>query len=1365
MFISKKHLLISKTFCLNLILLLVSTISYGQFEQYFTGPNQVEPNSTHTYYYDDGGFYSRAVWLVSGGTKLTNGVLGTEYYVTIQWGSEGTGSLNLSSGMILVAGMNVNIGGSAPTPPPMPDIDNYPGYTVLTKVGPPPSGIGWYWQSSATGTDVSSGASASSVTLTQGTQYFLRAYKNLTNEWSSATVINYTIDPITPTFALSNENYVYTRVYKNPMASSSEIGSYDDIMESVVYYDGLGRPMQSIGIRAGGNTEDVITHVGYDDFGRQHKDYLPYASTNNIRLFRADAEPATSAYYLSSPYDTELDDLDPNPFSEKAFEASPLNRVLKQAAPGQGWQMGSGHEIDFGYHANTHDPLNPADATKDNVMLYEVSLSFANNTYTPTLVSGGYYSAGTLFKTVTKDENHDGGNTKNHTTEEFKDKQGRVILKRTYNDDVRHDTQYVYDDYGNLTYVIPPKVDASNGISSTELSELCYQYVYDNRNRLVEKKIPGKGWEYIVYNKLDQPVLTQDTNLKNQGKWLFTKYDAFGRVVYTGIKNSSNSRVSFQNSANNWSGDQFESKTTSYVTHNGTKVYYNNSAIPTTMDEILTINYYDNYTFDGFTSMPSSVDGQTVINHNNGVSTQKLTKGLPTGSKVRVLTTNQWITTYTGYDTKGRAIYNKSVNDYLGTMDIVESTLDFIGALQKSVTTHTKGATTVVTEDVFTYDHMGRLKKQTQELNNSNQLEFIVENSYDDLGQLESKGVGGKTSQSRLQTVDYSYNIRGWLKQINDPVNLGNDLFAFKINYNEPTEGYYSVDPLYNGNISQTIWKTANDNIKRGYAYEYDDLNRILKATSTKGSTLASGDAYNIWGIDYDPNGNLSRITRNTRMLGAITKMDELYYTYDSGNKLLKVHEASTTAAKNEGFKDGTNTGNDYTYDANGNMLRDYNKGITSNISYNYLNLPTSISIAGGNISYIYDALGTKLKKEVSTGTSVVYAGNYVYENGSLKFFNTPEGYVDAENGYQYVYQYKDHLGNVRLSYSDQDGNGSITVSTDPLVTEIIEENNYYPFGLKHKGYNNIVNGVDHLYGYNGKEEQNDFNNTLQWLDLGARMYDPAIGRFMTIDPMADFINYQSPYVVADNNPIAFIDFYGLGKKCGWLCRTFNRIIFGKDKLLPDGRLRSKWSRATGWALNNRNSSNNNSNSNSNTNTNNNDDNNNDDCNTCGTKTRIAMPKIDLGNNDVVTLPSAKLPEIQTPNPRRRKPKFGDIEIDSRLAVPTFLNFIDGGLGTNLDEDNAQTNKTLNAIVKTLTDYPQLKLLMYIKRQTHPKDKSNFNLERHQRITSERAAAIIKFLEGQGIDPSRVKWDYHPERFSLPGPETNVHIFEIRNDN
>jgi RHS repeat-associated protein len=142
---------------------------------------------------------------------------------------------------------------------------------------------------------------------------------------------------------------------------------------------------------------------------------------------------------------------------------------------------------------------------------------------------------------------------------------------------------------------------------------------------------------------------------------------------------------------------------------------------------------------------------------------------------------------------------------------------------------------------------------------------------------------------------------------------------------------------------------------------------------------------------------------------------------------------------------------------------------------------------------------------------------------------------------YSYVYNYTDHLGNVRLSYTRQ------TSRSQPIpITTILEENHYYPFGLKHKKYGSTVKdfvvideeteegyyvGIDILppqarktyqYKYNGKEFQDELG--LNFYDFGARNYDPAIGRWMNIDPLAEKGRRWSPYTYAMDNPVYFID-------------------------------------------------------------------------------------------------------------------------------------------------------------------------------------------------------------------------------------------------
>jgi RHS repeat-associated protein len=172
--------------------------------------------------------------------------------------------------------------------------------------------------------------------------------------------------------------------------------------------------------------------------------------------------------------------------------------------------------------------------------------------------------------------------------------------------------------------------------------------------------------------------------------------------------------------------------------------------------------------------------------------------------------------------------------------------------------------------------------------------------------------------------------------------------------------------------------------------------------------------------------------------------------------------------------------------------------------------------------------------------TTTDYAGKSIYQNNALQFISQPEGYLelDGQGGYDYTYQYKDHLGNIRLSFMDSDGNGQIAQS------EIKEENNYYPFGLKHSGYNMLVFSANLAlkYKYNGKELQDELG--LDWYDYGARKYDPALGRWHSVDPLAEAYSSYSSYNYTLNNPIRYIDPDGRWVKGAGLLRN----IFKSDE-------------------------------------------------------------------------------------------------------------------------------------------------------------------------------------------------------------------------
>ncbi len=978
---------------------------------------------------------------------------------------------------------------------------------------------------------------------------------------------------------LTGDNYVYSRTYQEPSNTQIDPGFFtenDSLIQSITYFDGLGRAIQQIGMDHSPNKNDIVSHMAYDDFGRMPKEWLPVPTTDgNLGTLRLGIENTVEEYYNAPKYENTL-----NPFSEKGFEASPLNRVEQQAAPGNDWALGQGHEIGFGYETNT---------IADGVKLFYVTTSPQTTasviTYTPTLEENAEYPAGELYKNVTFDENHTSG--KNHTIEEFTDKNGQVVLKRTYADmdgasEVPHDTYYVYDDYGNLTYVLPPKVDIDDGVSTEELAALCYQYTYDNRNRLVVKQLPGKGEEYIVYNSLDQPILTQDANMRavnntnlTSDEWLFTKYDPFGRVAYTGMLENNGSRIGLQNDVNNSVVQTWvDARDDSFVVIDNTNVYYSNDGYPASgYKELHTVNYYDTYN--------TVRDGMPVTASAFGLASTTKVQGLSTVNLVKVLGTNDFITTAVYYDDKARPIYSHSKNDYLNTVDIVASQLDFIGRPTKVKTTHTRDGNTIVTIDNFTYDHIGRLLAQTQCIGDgslgdscptngvpadifienetvtnervaTNSIttrpvttisgtatlrvdpnatggsgntgsELIVYNDYDELGQLQAKIVGGTPSNSYvnttgLQTVDYNYNVRGWIKSINDPSNLGNDLFAFSINYNNPTHGGTA---LYNGNIAETEWKTANDNQLRWYRYSHDAMDRIVSAIDN-----TADQRYSLLDVQYDLGGNITKLKRNGhRNMNASTfgLMDDLTYQY-TGNQLKSIDDA-TAASAVTGFIEGAENATEYQFDQNGNMVRDDNKKITS-VEYNHLNMPTKVTVTGSNagtLDYIYDATGAKVRKMNSNGTTTDYAGNFVYEGGTLKQISHPEGFIEPNSSsWQYVYYLKDHQNNVRITFADDNSDGNIDPSN-----EIRREQNYFPFGLEHKGYNSALNGVKNdLKTYQDQEFTEDLGlNTHEWR---YRVSDPAIGRFWQVDPLTEDYMDWGPYVFSGNRLIDAVELEGL---------------------------------------------------------------------------------------------------------------------------------------------------------------------------------------------------------------------------------------------
>ncbi|AWH86376.1 type IV secretion protein Rhs [Flavobacterium album] len=959
------------------------------------------------------------------------------------------------------------------------------------------------------------------------------------------------IFPLTILGQTTSQNYVKTSVYREETQTSDPTKA----KTAVTYYDGLGRPIQKVVGKASATEKDIVTHMEYDDFGRLAKTYLPYPAATNDLSFGSGSYNATLQYYSTA---TGIEHTG-NPYSQQFLEPSPLNRMLKQAGPGDAWKGNisdnNDHTVKFAYLFNRDN---------DNVRKLRAVASWNSVTeiYDITFTNDGMYTANQLYKTISQNENKTGdiyisGSTsllKLNTVEEFKNRQGQLILKKTFNKMPNGTgealyTNYIYDQFGNLTYVLPPKIPMMTIPPQSDLDLYCYQYKYDSRNRLAEKKLPGRQWEYIVYDSQDRVVATGPAlspfgspgTTPEQG-WLITRYDSFGRVAYTGWK--SEGTTTFTSGMRKTMQDvavAIAEKTTSAVSIDNIQVYYTDTFASGT--KLLTVNYYDNYVFPGAPSAPSgSIEGQSLLTN---------CKGLPTGSWVRALTTSTETLgqlSYTFYDAKGRPIRSYDAS-YLGGYTTTDSKLDFDGSLLYNITKHKRIAADnelTVRED-FEYSAQDRLISHSHKIN-SLDTEPLAAFTYNELGQVTQKSVGttGGSSGIPIQNMKYKYNIRGWLTDINNVDALTSSpggittLFAFRIGYNTITDPVGDVVPLYNGNIAETYWRSSSDNVQRKYSYEYDELNRLTDAYYQKPQeTIQLNNSYNE-SVTYDKNSNILTLKRNGGLddPNTVIAIDDLAYGY-IGNQLMRVTDATNSP---QGFKEYVTTSYRYSYDVYGNMKVDKNKGITD-ITYNHLNLPVEIVFSGSNkkINYLYNAAGVKLKKTVTDGNTNVavvdYLGGFQYKGGALQFFPTSEGYVDntvtgGTNNFNYVYQYKDHLGNVRMNFAYKQAFGLV----------IKEESHYYPFGLKHMNYNmdeweyqneggDIVLGpppvtptgkLPNNYKYNGKELQDELG--LNMYDYGARNYDSALGRWMNVDPKAEVSRGWSPYVYAYDNPMRFID-------------------------------------------------------------------------------------------------------------------------------------------------------------------------------------------------------------------------------------------------
>jgi RHS repeat-associated protein len=808
------------------------------------------------------------------------------------------------------------------------------------------------------------------------------------------------------------------------------------------YSDNIGRLSQSVNQAISPSANDLVKFYNYSSLdGRIYDDYLPYVPLEKNGAIKTNPASGVESFYSNGANGIPNDS---RPNTTLDYEKSVLNRIKVGYGAGVLWYhkrsgtfrgVSSSHELN---EANTIRRWYLDVVTDPRV--------------TPKPKSDGTYPENTLAIEVTTDEH-------GYTTKTYTDYRGNVVC-------INHNfllTYYVYDSFGLLRYVLPPeisKVYTGTSTASTTLEELNrwgFQYKYDSKKRLIKKKGPGPNndWVEYVYDQWDRLVATQDgvQRLKNPQEWSFIKYDIINRPIITGVlTRSSTTDLEVI-------GTRYEDENSSDIGYTTTQSFPYTGASSINSITINAIMYYDDYSF--IANAVGWAANNAIYNADGGLAVLNTVNGNVTGSKTRLLNGSGWLNSVVYYDNEYRPVHSIERNHLSTTPDRITNAYDFAGQLLQSQRKHynpNTSAIVTITEN-FEYDHAGRLKKNYHQIDNNPKV-LVGAYNYNELGQLiESNLHSTDGGNSFLQSVDYRYNIRGWLTSINNSTlsndggatnNDTGDLFGLNLTYNQDAPDFNGAPQLYDGRITAARWSSKHPQLgakERIYGYAYDGHQRFSQAKyatmDNNGAWAGDLDLYNLAVTYNDDHGNINTVQRYSRVEGAKTLIDNLDYDYaTNGNELTTVDDLTNN---HFGYPDKTDgIAVEMDYDKNGNVKSDLNSEITT-VTYNVLNLPESILIdlpspeLDKTILYEYDASGYVTRKIYKKGTTTVRTVDYVkgiqYYDQNLAIVFTSEGRATAYNGsYEYEYFLKDHLTNTRVAFGYLHGTDLFTATMEDDV-------------------------------------------------------------------------------------------------------------------------------------------------------------------------------------------------------------------------------------------------------------------------------------------------------------------------------------------
>ena len=877
-------------------------------------------------------------------------------------------------------------------------------------------------------------------------------------------------------------SYHYGQNYIKHMQPLNASGSAT--ATTIQYYDGLGRPTLSASDGIGGNGTGVYTLKTYDGLDRAVRESLPAVGNGGTDYMSSKDFPAISRATYN----------DSHAYSETSYDA--LGRPVYTRTAGDAW-----------HYANKGVAREHITNGKDDVRLFTAPMDGTNH-----MVKSGYYAPYTLFGERTIDE--DG-----HSLTVFTDKLGQKVLERRASEQGNNDTYFVYNDLGQLRFVLSPEYQ-----NDQRKAIFGYEYRYDKRGNIVKKILPQCQYTQYWYDNGDKVIFMQDANLRSKNKYRFMLYDRLGRLCVQGLCDD------FDRSVN--------------VSHINISVVYNqgadglcntgyvlNQALGLKDARLEKAYYYDNYDFlsggrkAAFREIAPTLPGFSSVN----------TNGLLTGT---VLSTSDghYLYEVKAYDRKGRKVETRSTTAN-GSVEDCKSDYTFTDNIAKQTVSVNKGGSFVVSSATTNeYNcHNNRVAAANIIINDGAQQKACgFRYDYDDLGRLKRTYRPYKAGD-----VEYGYNLRGWTTSVSTPTFTEKLYYADDISYGK----HY-----YNGNISAQRWTNGNYGRPRWYKFSYDMLNRLTDAEySETDSHEECQNYYDESVLEYDANGNIERLQRRGRKQdGHVGKIDNLHI-YHNGNQLDMVQDDADKIYYAGIFNfngDAENVAH-YKYNESGSLTEDTGRGIT-NIEYDDWNNPKRIQFANGNVTkYVYSADGQKLrtvhytaapnitvaagqthelsKDEILSIDSTDYIGRLVLKNGKPDMYLFAGGYYKYQSsddatassgnsiGGLYFYNY-DHLGNVR-EVVNEDG-------------KLLQVNNYYPFGAPYSD-NRITSMNPKLqpYKYTGKEL--DLVHGLNTYDHGARQNYSALGVWDRVDPLAEKYYNMSPYAVCGDNPQFIIDSKG----------------------------------------------------------------------------------------------------------------------------------------------------------------------------------------------------------------------------------------------